>query len=235
MDIERMKKLLKSGIEAGNKTKAVREVVKTYQTRKQDMYDDTAELFKPSTDVQEKVKKTIDEKQDKLIEKQDELIKQLKNNQEQIVKAIEWDPATTMYGRKLPEIKYDEDDEDYEDDEDFFGEDDKDVTQYDNIEQEEDEEEEDEPSTSEKKTEKKPIFNLDSGISEEYKRFLENKKFPLPSEIFKKGSNPDEFISKAGKAMKQNEDYISSHSTTKGQPYKSLNKKEKKHICAKKK
>ena len=29
MDIERMKKLLTSGIEAGNKVKAVREVVKT--------------------------------------------------------------------------------------------------------------------------------------------------------------------------------------------------------------
>ena len=223
-----MKKLLKSGIEAGNKTKAVREVVKTYQTRKQDMYDDTAEILKPSIEVQKTVKQTIDEKQDKLIEKQDELIKQLKNNQEQIVKAIEWDPATTMYGRKLPEIKYD--DEDGEDDED-----DKDVTQYDNIEQEEDEEEEDEPSTSEKKTEKKPIFNLDSGISEEYKRFLENKKFPLPSEIFKKGSNPDEFISKAGKAMKQNEDYISSHSTKKGQPYKSLNKREQNTYARKKK
>ena len=52
MDIERMKKLLQSGIEAGKKTKAVREVVKTYENRKQDVYDDTAEILKPSIDVQ---------------------------------------------------------------------------------------------------------------------------------------------------------------------------------------
>jgi len=36
MDMERMKKLLKSGIESGNKVKAVREVIKTYNTQKQD-------------------------------------------------------------------------------------------------------------------------------------------------------------------------------------------------------
>ena len=34
MDIERMKKLLTSGIEAGNKVKEVREVIKTYKTQK---------------------------------------------------------------------------------------------------------------------------------------------------------------------------------------------------------
>ena len=38
MDIERMKRLLSSGIEAGNKVKAAREVIKTYTTQKQDMY-----------------------------------------------------------------------------------------------------------------------------------------------------------------------------------------------------
>lgn len=37
MDIERMKKLISSGIEAGNKVKAVREVVKTNKTQKQDV------------------------------------------------------------------------------------------------------------------------------------------------------------------------------------------------------
>ena len=60
-----MKKLLKSGIEAGNKTKAVRKVVKTYQTQKQDMYYDTAEIMKPSIKVQKKVKETIEEEQKK--------------------------------------------------------------------------------------------------------------------------------------------------------------------------
>ena len=96
---ERMKKLLTSGIEAGNKVKAVREVVKTYKTQKQDMYDDTAEILKP-IEVQKKVKKTIDEKQNKLIEKlqenketvdrkQDEVINQLKENQVELIKSVD--------------------------------------------------------------------------------------------------------------------------------------------------
>lgn len=87
-----MKKLLSSGIEAGNKVKEVREVIKSYKTQKQDMYDDTAEIFKPSIEIQKKVKETIDEKQNKLIKKlqenketvdrkQDEVIRQLQENQ----------------------------------------------------------------------------------------------------------------------------------------------------------
>ena len=81
MDIERMKKLLESGIEAGNKVKAVREVIKTYDTRKQDMYDNTSEILKPSIEVQKKVRKTIDEKQDKMIE-------QLQENQKALTKGL---------------------------------------------------------------------------------------------------------------------------------------------------
>ena len=75
MDIERMKKLLSSGIEAGNKVKAVREVIKTYNTRKQDMYDDTAEILKPSIDTQKSIKESIDEKQDKVIEQLEKIKK----------------------------------------------------------------------------------------------------------------------------------------------------------------
>ena len=100
MDIERMKKLLTSGIEAGNKVKAVREVIKTYKTQKQDMYDDTSEILKPSIEVQKKVKATIDEKQNKLIEKlqenketvdrkQDEVIQQLKENQVDLTNSLD--------------------------------------------------------------------------------------------------------------------------------------------------
>ena len=87
-----MKKLLSSGIEAENKVKEVREVIKSYKTQKQDMYDDTAEILKPSIEIQKKVKETIDEKQNKLIKKlqenketvdrkQDEVIRQLQENQ----------------------------------------------------------------------------------------------------------------------------------------------------------
>ena len=77
-----MKKLLTSGIEAGNRVKAVREVVKTYITQKQDTYDDTAEILKPSIDAQKEVKKTIDEKQDKVIE-------QLQENQKALAEGID--------------------------------------------------------------------------------------------------------------------------------------------------
>ena len=76
-----MKKLLHDGIEAGRKTKNVREVVKTYENRKQDIYDDTAEILKPSIDVQKSVKESIDKKQDKVIE-------QLQKNQKAITSGL---------------------------------------------------------------------------------------------------------------------------------------------------
>ena len=82
MDIERMKKLLTSGIEAGNRVKAVRKVIKTYKTQKQDLYDDTAEILKPSIEAQKEVKKSIDDQQDKLIE-------QLQKNQKAITQGMD--------------------------------------------------------------------------------------------------------------------------------------------------
>lgn len=90
-----MKKLLKTGIEAGHKVKAVREAVKTYETQKQDMYDDTAEILKPSIDVQKSVKKTIDEKQDKII-------KQLQENQEVLTEGLEANQRMIMFDREVP-------------------------------------------------------------------------------------------------------------------------------------
>ena len=99
MDIERMKKLLTSGIEAGNKVKEAREVIKTYNTQKQDMYDDTAEILKPSIEVQKEVKKTIDEKQDKII-------KQLQENQkaltDEIGNIVEANQRAIMFEEELP-------------------------------------------------------------------------------------------------------------------------------------
>ena len=97
MDIERMKKLLESGIEAGNKVKAVREVIKTYDTRKQDMYDNTSEILKPSLDIQKEMKKTTDEKQDKII-------KQLQENQKAITSGLE-DIVMMNSSTELPELK----------------------------------------------------------------------------------------------------------------------------------
>lgn len=75
-----MKKLLSSGIEAGNKVKEVREVIKSYKTQKQDMYDDTAEILKPSIEIQKKVKETIDEKENKLIKNYKKTKKPLTEN-----------------------------------------------------------------------------------------------------------------------------------------------------------
>ena len=100
MDIEQIQKLINNKIEAGNKVKEVRKVIKTYKTQKQDMYDDTAEILKPSIIVQKELKNTIDEKQNKLIEKlqenketvdkkQDEVIKQLKENQVELIKSVD--------------------------------------------------------------------------------------------------------------------------------------------------
>ena len=100
MDIEQIQKLINNKIEAGNKVKEVRKVIKTYKTQKQDMYDDTAEILKPSIKVQKELKNTIDKKQNKLIEKlqenketvdkkQDEVIKQLKENQVELIKSVD--------------------------------------------------------------------------------------------------------------------------------------------------
>ena len=194
-----MEKLLASEIEAGKKVKEVREVIKTYKTQKQDMYDETTEIFKPSIDVQKEVKQTIDEKQDKIIKK-------LEENQEKIVEAIEFDPtkAITFKGEKLPEldwIPYESEDEGKDEDED--------------------EDEEVKPSTSEKKPQ---YLNLDKGITVEYKNLLEDKGLPIPSEIFKKGSDPNELITKVNSKIKRNKDYIKEHSTKKGEPYKKLKK-----------
>ena len=197
-----MKKLLTSGIEAGNKVKAVREVVKTYNRHKQDMFDETAEILKPSIDVQKEVKKTIDDRTRSL--NSWKIIKQ------KMVEAIEFDPtkAITFEGKKLPELNwvpYESEDEGKDEDE---GED-------------EDEDEEVKPSTSEKKPQ---YLNLDKGITVEYKNLLEDKGLPIPSEIFKKGSDPNELITKVNSKIKRNQDYIKEHSTKKGEPYKKWKK-----------
>ena len=209
MDIERMKKLLSSGIEAGNKVKEVREVIKTYKTQKQDMYDDTAEILKPSLDIQKEIKEKTDKKQD-------EIIKQLKENQEKLVEAIEFDPnkAITWKGEKLPALDWHYDEDEYEDEDEYKDE-------YEYKDEDEDEDEEVKPSTSEKKPK---IFNLDKGISPEYKSLLENNELPLPSKILNEGSDPNQLITKVTKKIKRQKEYMESHSTRKGQPFKKLNK-----------
>ena len=213
MDIERIKKLLESGIEAGNKVKAVREVIKTYDTRKQDMYDNTSEILKPSLDIQKEMKKTTDEKQD-------EIINQLKKNQEKIVEAIEFNPAEaiTWKGEKLPALDYHYDED--EDEGEGEGEDEGEGEGEDEGEGE-GEDEEVKPSTSENKPQ---FLNIDKGISDEYENFLKDKGLLKPSEIFKKGLDTDEIITKVKNKIKRNKEYTELHSTKKGQPLKKLMK-----------
>ena len=51
MDIERFKKLSIPKIEAGKKTRAIRNKIKEYQTTKQDVYEGTSELYEPLINV----------------------------------------------------------------------------------------------------------------------------------------------------------------------------------------
>lgn len=59
MDVEKTKKLRRSQIDAGQVTRKVRDVIKTDQVSEQDAYDTTAELVKPTIDVQKEVKKQL--------------------------------------------------------------------------------------------------------------------------------------------------------------------------------
>ena len=82
MDVKQFEKLSNLKITAGNKTRDIRNVFKEYRIQKQDAYEGVSEQLKPLIDTQESVKKTIDEKQDKLI-------KQLENNQKAITSGLE--------------------------------------------------------------------------------------------------------------------------------------------------
>ena len=82
MDIEQLKKLSTSKIEAGRKTRVVRKELKKYKEAKQDAYEGITESLKPIIDVEKSVKQSIDKKQDELIE-------QLQKNQKAITSGLE--------------------------------------------------------------------------------------------------------------------------------------------------
>ena len=64
MDIEQFKKLSTSKIEAGRKTRPVKNELKEYKQAKQDAYEGVSEIYKPIIDVEKSVKQSIDKKQD---------------------------------------------------------------------------------------------------------------------------------------------------------------------------
>ena len=92
MDIKQFKKLSNSKIEAGRKTRAVRNELKQYKVVKQDAYEGVSERLQPLLDVE----KSIDKKQD-------ELIQQLQKNQKAITSGLD---DLILY-QKLPETSAD--------------------------------------------------------------------------------------------------------------------------------
>ena len=177
MDIERYKRLATSKVEAGRATKAVRDTLKDVEYSKQDQYEELGEMFKPVIDSQTEIKDAVDKKQD-------ELIKRLREGQDEIIKAIEYDPkkAITYEGKKLPELDHD------------VGDDHEDIVEIDD----------EKPSTS-KPTPK--VINLDKGINDDYKQFLDEKGLPMPSELV--GSDEvNSWVKKVNDKIGRSEAYI---------------------------
>ena len=85
MDIDRMKKLIESEIEAGKKTKEVREAIKSHVNEKDVMYRKTKEMLEPSFDFQENIEKDRKKEKD---ERQDKLIEQLQENQKALAERM---------------------------------------------------------------------------------------------------------------------------------------------------
>ena len=155
-----MMKISQAKINAGKQVRNVRKTLKQIEHGRQDIQEELSEVYKPIVTAQEDVKQTIDEKQDKLI-------KQLQENQNNLIQAIEYDPteALTYDGSKLPELDWDSDEGDEGDLDSDEG----------------DEGDLDKPSTSQKKV---GTLNINKGITTEYKKLLEDKGYELPSEIF---------------------------------------------------
>ena len=199
-----MKKLLNSKIEVGKKVNEVREVVKNYNKEKQDMYDYTEKLFKPSIKAQKNIKKAIDDKQDELINqiqindelanmkqnqviaklqqnnnKQDEIITNIQENQKALTKGlydiIEPYQREIIFRDELPKMIEDKGSDD----------------EADKV----------EPSTSKMKS------DLDIGFSNEEIMKLTNINLPPPSIILKlhldNSIDLNEFIKELGEKTKE--------------------------------
>ena len=143
------------------------------------------------------------EQQEKRDEKRDKLIEQLKDSQERIVQAIEYDPqkALTSEGKSLPEVHWDPCRK-YA----FIDTDDEEDTKDTDEEEEEYESSEEEPGTS-KTAKKTGIINLDRGINDEYKKLLEDKGHDLPSKNFDKQLDVDATMKRVKEKIKRSEDY----------------------------
>ena len=145
-----------------------------------------------------------------LIKKQDELIEQLQDNQDNIIQAIQHDPtkAIAYDGKILPQIdwyKGFEDGDEGDSDEGDSDEGDSDEGDGDG--------DDDKPSTSKKKI---GLFNLDNGMSKDFKDLLKANDYELPSKLFKEKQDVSETIKRVNGKIKRTEDYIKKHSTKEG-------------------
>ena len=226
-----MKKLINSKIEVGKKVNEVREVVKNYNKEKQDMYDYTEKLFKPSIKAQKNIKKAIDDKQDELINqiqindelanmkqnqviaklqqnnnRQDEIITNIQENQKVLKKGfsdlIEPYQREIIFRDELPKMIEEK------------GSDDEDL-----IELGDDKADEVEPSTSKKKIKS---LNIDKDIDDDYITFLDGKQLPLPSKVLYENMDIDKIKKQVISKYNYAEKYIADNSTKKGEPLKKL-------------
>jgi len=92
MDIERMKKISESKINAGKQVRNVRNKLKEIRHGMQDVQEELSEVYKPIVKAQEEVKEAIDEKQDKMLE-------QLEKNQKALTSGLE----DILMFQKLPD------------------------------------------------------------------------------------------------------------------------------------
>ena len=99
MDLEETKKIIQNKIEADESAREVRSHIKTYIDERQNARERFTETFKPLIETSEKVKKSIDTQQNKLIE-------QLQNNQLALTKGLDKDRLAITSGfDKMDEVK----------------------------------------------------------------------------------------------------------------------------------
>ena len=185
-----MMKISQAKINAGKQVRNVRKTLKQIEHGRQDIQEELSEVYKPIVTAQEDVKQTIDEKQDKLI-------KQLQENQNNLIQAIEYDPteALTYDGSKLPELDWDSDEGDegdWDSDEGDEGNLDSDEGDEGDLDSDEgDEGDLDKPSTSQKKV---GTLNINKGITTEYKNYWKIKdmnyhlRYSMKKKMFLKSS-----------------------------------------------
>ena len=158
---------------------------------------------------------------------QDEIITNIQENQRALTKGLsdllEPYQREIIFRDELPKMI-----EDKGSDEDLIQlGDDEDLTQLGDEDLIQLEGDEAKPSTSKIETK---IMDPDQGMSDEYKKFLDEKDLPLPSKIIVEDIDTKSLIPKVQDKINRSEKYIKDNSTKKGQPYKTLSNQKKENI-----